>query len=159
MAEGALHPRRRHWLKQAGFWALAVGVSLVALMGLTPRFESEGRVARLAGQELRLELADSPEKWALGLMNRSSLGEREGMLFMFPNQGNRSFWMKNVKFPLDLVYFDQELRVVGYREGLPPCTGLVCPLYDGPPHAYVLEVRGGSVAAWGIKEGQRLELR
>ena len=155
-----LRAQKRPWLVQAGFWALAVGVSLAALAGLALRpTESETRIARLAGQELRVEIADSPEQWAVGLMNRSSLGEREGMLFVFGSEAERGFWMKNVRFSLDLIYFDQNLTVVGYREGLPPCSGLVCPVYGGPRAAYVLEVRAGSVARWGVREGQRLELR
>ncbi len=155
-----LRSRKRPWPVQAGFWALAVGVSLAALFGLALRpTESETRAARLAGQELRLEIADSPEQWAVGLMNRSQLGEKEGMLFVFGSEANRSFWMKNVRFPLDLIYFDSELRVVGFREGLPPCAGLICRVYSGPRAAYVLEVRAGSVEKWGVRAGQRLELR
>ena len=58
--------------------------------------------------EVRVEIADSPEEQATGLMNRTALTEDRGMLFVFPGEEVRSFWMKNTPLPLDLVFIDAD---------------------------------------------------
>ena len=56
--------------------------------------------------ELQVEIADNSFKRTLGLMFRSSLGENEGMLFIFPDEKQRAFWMLNTKIQLDAIFFD-----------------------------------------------------
>ena len=65
---------------------------------------------RLKGQKFTVELADTQEKQALGLMFRDSMPNDHGMVFLFPGEAMRSFWMKNTRIPLDIFYFDQDLK-------------------------------------------------
>jgi uncharacterized membrane protein (UPF0127 family) len=81
------------------------------------------------------------------------------MLFIFPGETRRSFWMKNTRIPLDIFYFDSNLALVSVSENTPPCRTLKCPAYpsDGPAK-YVLELNAGKAAELGVKSGDVLEL-
>ena len=93
--------------------------------------------------EIQVEIADNSFKRTLGLMFRSSLGENEGMLFIFPDEKQRAFWMLNTKIPLDAIFFDSNRKVVEIIQ-MEPCVGLSCPSYPSKKAAkYVLEVNEG----------------
>jgi hypothetical protein len=78
---------------------------------------------------------------AKGLMFREGLGENEGMLFTFDEEGIYSFWMKNMKFPIDIIWLDKDFKVVHIEENVQPCTTNYCPTYKSNlPAKYVLEV-------------------
>ncbi len=113
----------------------------------------------LKGERFSVELAETQEKQALGLMFRDSLPDDHGMLFIFPNEARRSFWMKNCRFPQDIFYFDSNLALVNVSENTPPCRTQRCPSYpsDGPAR-YVLELNAGKAAQLGIKTGDVMEL-
>ena len=69
----------------------------------------------LKGERFTVELAETREKQTLGLMFRDSLPEDHGMLFVFPAESLRSFYMKNTRIPLDIIYFDEDMRLsAGY---------------------------------------------
>jgi uncharacterized membrane protein (UPF0127 family) len=113
----------------------------------------------LSGESFTVELAETSEKQALGLMFRDSLPDDHGMLFLFPSEGFRSFWMKNTRIPLDIFYFDANLRLVSVAENARPCRTQACPGYpSGGPAQYVLELNAGKAAELGVKEGDVLEL-
>ena len=61
---------------------------------------------------LNVELADTPAERARGLMFRQSLGESEGMLFVFEKPETPSFWMKNTKIPLSIAFFDEDKKLI-----------------------------------------------
>ncbi|AVP96604.1 ACR family protein [Ahniella affigens] len=107
----------------------------------------------LKGQAYSVELALNDADRAHGLMFRTSMADDHGMLFVFPNESPRSFWMKNTKIPLDILYFDADARFVSGQFNVPTCAGGDrCPSYpsDGPAK-YVLELNAGV--------GKRLDLR
>ena len=83
-----------------------------------------------------------------------------GMLFIFPSEGSPSFWMQGVLIPLDLVWIDGRLNVVGVTANVPPHTGPGSPpLYPPPqPVRYVLEVNAGIADELGIGPGSLVEL-
>ncbi|NNK97809.1 MAG: DUF192 domain-containing protein, partial [Xanthomonadales bacterium] len=81
----------------------------------------------LGGKTFAVELATTSEKQALGLMFRDSMPVDEGMLFIFPNEAPRSFWMKNTRIPLDIMYFDKNLKMVSLSANTPPCRVSRCP--------------------------------
>jgi len=113
----------------------------------------------LNGQRFTVELAQTQEQQALGLMFRDQLEDDRGMLFIFPREAPRSFWMKNTRIPLDIFYFDGELRLVSVSENTPPCRTARCPSYPSTgPARYVLELNAGKAAELGVKPGDRLEL-
>jgi len=120
---------------------------------------AQGPYVVLGGERFSVELAQTQEKQALGLMFRDSLEADHGMLFLFPGEGMRSFWMKNTRIPLDIFYFDAELKLVSVAENARPCRTRQCPGYPSKgPAKYVLELNAGKAAELGMKEGDSLEL-
>ena len=113
----------------------------------------------LKGQRFVVELAETREKQALGLMFRDSMPDDHGMLFLFPAESRRSFWMKNTRIPLDILYFDAQLRFVSVAAGAQPCRTPTCPSYPSSgPARYVLELNAGKAAELGVSPGDVLEL-
>ena len=86
------------------------------------------------------EIADSEQEREQWLMNRTYLSTQSGMLFVFPQEGKYSFWMKNTLIPLDMIWIDHHGRVVDIQTAQ-PCDSDPCPSYI-PSHSglYVLEV-------------------
>lgn len=114
---------------------------------------------KLQGERFTVELATTREKQALGLMFREQLPDDHGMLFIFPVEAMRSFWMKNTRIPLDIFYFDKELRLVSVAENARPCRTRRCPGYaSAGPAMYVLELNAGKAAELGVQPGDRLAL-
>ncbi len=108
------------------------------------------------GHRFRVEVADTTEKRTLGLMYRRELARDAGMWFVFERQQPLSFWMKNTRIPLDILYFDEQLRLVKVQHQVPPCRRSRCPSYpSGKPARYVLEINGGLSRELGIREGQQ----
>jgi uncharacterized membrane protein (UPF0127 family) len=104
---------------------------------------------------VQVEVADTPDARARGLMYRRDLGADAGMLFVFPDESDQHFWMKNTPIPLDLVFVGKQEHIVGIvREAQPFST---TPLGVGIPSLYVLEVNGGFCARHGINAGDPVE--
>src|SRR5690606_13638978 len=78
---------------------------LLLLFSTSSCMSSEPRV-RLGGEWFSVELATTPKAQSLGLMFRDQMDDSHGMLFIFPTEASRSFWMKNTRIPLDIFYFD-----------------------------------------------------
>ena len=113
----------------------------------------------LKGQKFTVEIADDPDEWAMGLMFRESMEPDHGMLFIYPRETTLSYWMKNTRIPLDIMYFDAELKLVSMSENTPPCRTRQCPAYPSKgPAQYVLELNGGKAAELGVSAGDRLVL-
>jgi uncharacterized membrane protein (UPF0127 family) len=114
----------------------------------------------LGGKTFSVEIADSRQEQGLGLMFRDKLPADAGMLFIFPDEAPRSFWMKNTRIPLDIMYFDKALKMVSISADTPPCKINRCPSYpsDGPA-MYVLELNAGKAAELGIGPGAALTFK
>ena len=111
----------------------------------------------LGGRTFAVEIADTSEKQALGLMFRDSMPADHGMLFIFPNEAPRSFWMKNTRIPLDIMYFDKDLKMVSISADTPPCRVSRCPSYpSSKPAMYVLELNAGVASELGVEPGDIL---
>ncbi len=111
-------------------------------------------VAEIAGQEILLEVAQTPRQQAMGLMYRDPLPDHRGMLFPMGRPRPVNFWMKNVPVPLDMVFiYDNTVRAI--LADVPPCENNPCPTY-GPGSQlvdHVIELRGGHAAELGLTEG------
>ena len=120
---------------------------------------AKGSYVTLKNERFIVELAETTEKQALGLMFREHMANDHGMLFLFPGEAMRSFWMKNTRIPLDIFYFDEELKLVSVAENTKPCRTQRCPSYPSTgPAKYVLELNAGKAAELGVKTGDILEL-
>ena len=107
------------------------------------------------GHEFALEVAADDASRARGYGGRARVGPREGMIFIFDRDDRHSFWMKDCKVALDLIWLDVNGRVVWVAAKQPPCppTG-ECPSIIPPSAArYVLEFAAGTVAAESLRPG------
>jgi uncharacterized membrane protein (UPF0127 family) len=97
-----------------------------------------------SGKVLQAELMISDEDRQLGLMFRPSLPADRGLLFVFGQLGFHGIWMKNCRFPIDIVWLDEQRRVVHLAEAVPPCKSDPCPSYEPlRKAAYVIELNAG----------------
>lgn len=112
----------------------------------------------IGGETFRVEIADSPAKIRVGLMFRESMDADAGMLFVFRYAEDRGFWMRNCRFPLDMLFFDSERRLINFHTSAPPCTADPCPTYASEaPARYVLELVGGTAERLGLARGDLIE--
>lgn len=105
-----------------------------------------------------VEVADSDQERAVGLMHRESLPEDAGMLFVFSEEASGGFWMKDTLIPLSIAFADADGRVLRILD-MEPCEDDPCPIYDpGVSYRSALEVNQGAFSEWGVEEGDRLRL-
>jgi uncharacterized protein len=105
---------------------------------------------------VEVELATTPDARQLGLMYRDHLAPGTGMLFIFPQAAPQSFWMRNTKIPLDILYVDDAGKIVRLYARTTPFSEASLP--SGAAVRFVLEVPGGYCADNGIQEGDTLRL-
>ena len=116
-------------------------------------------IANIAGETIELEVAQTPQQQATGLMFREQLEDDRGMLFPFEKERTARFWMKNVPISLDMIFLNGD-RVVGVAIDVPPCETEPCPVYG--PEALVdsvIELRGGRAEELGVEIGNRIEIK
>jgi uncharacterized membrane protein (UPF0127 family) len=106
---------------------------------------------------VRVEIADDVLEQSRGLMYRTALAEDRGMLFVYTDEEERSFWMRNTRIPLSISFMDSEGRIVDIQD--------MKPLDDDPPHyvsaepaQYALEANQGFFEERGVKVGDRANL-
>jgi uncharacterized membrane protein (UPF0127 family) len=104
---------------------------------------------------LDIEIADDDAKRTQGLMYRDSMVENRGMLFIFPDEEERSFWMKNTIMPLDIIYVNAKKQIVTVQKNTIPYSEDSVPS-DGPAQ-YVVEVNAGFCDRHSIKAGDHIE--
>src|SRR5262245_30614176 len=111
-----------------------------------------------SGHEFALEVAADDAARGRGYMGRESVGRRDGMLFVFETSDRHSFWMKNCKVALDMVWLDAGQRVVWIEADRKPCpVDGDCPsIVPGAPARYAVEFAAGTVAAESLKVGDAL---
>jgi uncharacterized membrane protein (UPF0127 family) len=105
----------------------------------------------------KVEIADSQREWSKGLMNRKSLPEDSGMLFIFDKEGLHSFWMKNTLIPLDIIWINGNKEIIYIEKEAQPCKAEKCQNYSsGQKSRYVLEINGGLADKLKIRAGDKL---
>lgn len=110
-------------------------------------------------REIAVEIADTDDERALGLMGRTSLPEEAGMVFVYTQPTEGGYWMKNTLIPLSIAFYDTDGTILRILQ-MEPCRADPCPVYDpGVSYAGALEVNQGAFERWGVREGDRLELR
>lgn len=104
---------------------------------------------------VKVEVADTPDARAHGLMYRRDLAADAGMLFVFPNESDQQFWMKNTPLPLDMIFIDTARTIVGVVADTKPFSTQARGV--GKPSRYVLEVHAGFCAKHGIATGDKVD--
>lgn len=111
--------------------------------GFLPNFS--GASVQIKEQTYNVTLAKDDKSRQIGLSNKKSLGEKNGMLFIFEKKGKYSFWMKDTEIPLDIIYINDN-KIVHIVKNAPPHKDKPgqAPIYSPPADAnYVLEINGG----------------
>lgn len=111
---------------------------------------------------LKIEVADNDERWQYGLMNRHSLPEGKGMLFVFPDEQVRQFWMKNTFVDLSIGYFDEKMILLNILDMTKVSSEMEknLPVYSSRgPAKYALEVPKGWFVKHKIGPGDKLVLK
>jgi uncharacterized membrane protein (UPF0127 family) len=109
------------------------------------------------GTTITAELAVSKHERQRGLMYRDGLGKGERMLFVFDEEDKYPFWMKNVNFPIDIIWINSDFRVVDAQTAV-PCTDHCRNYLPEYPAMYVLEVPAGFADAHGIETGSPIDI-
>ena len=105
-----------------------------------------------------VEVVDQKQDMAKGLMYREKLEENNGMLFIFPQEQNLSFWMKNTYIPLDMIFISKDFKIVDVKSAV-PCHADPCLLYRPQKQAqYVVEVNRGFAEMHGIGANDTVDL-
>jgi uncharacterized protein len=115
------------------------------------------RTIEIGGISLTVEIADTDALRAQGLSGHEPLKSNEGMLFVFDTDGMYSFWMKDMLFPIDILWLDAEGDVVHIEKNLSPDT-YPQSFTPGSPSRYVLELRAGFADQYDIRIGSRATL-
>lgn len=153
-------------LRRLGRAAIVCGVvvGLHAAAGLAQRLAAGGLIAVTMpqGTVIMAELVDTVEQRARGLMFRPSLEKNRGMLFTFAEPQQWSFWMKNTRISLDIIWMDRNKKIVHIERNVPTCsrTDDGCPQYQPTENAlYVLELASGSADALNLDRGMTLRFQ
>ena len=105
-------------------------------------------------ESFAVEIADTPDSRAQGLMFREALAPDAGMLFIYETPRRAEFWMKNTLIPLDIIFADSEGRVITVHENAIP--GDLTPIPGGEGVRFVLEINGGLARKVGIEVGSEM---
>lgn len=152
--------------KRIFFWPAAIIIVVLAGIVTYQQYQTIAEKSQItiytaAGPvKISVEYAETPEKQATGLMNRKSLGKNSGMLFIFPDEKIRSFWMKNVPIPLDIIFISTSGHINEITT-MKPCLPdtEACPAYASKnPVRFAIEINAGFTAKNHIVEGDILEI-
>lgn len=140
-----------------GFF-LSSGLALVIwsfyafLNSSAPAHYQENSLIYVGGVQIPVEVADDNEERSQGLSNREALNEGTGLLFVFDVPGSYGFWMREMRFPIDIIWINEDWQVVGVEKGVAPGT---FPQTFNPPSPvkYVLELNSGEATKLGIDVG------
>jgi len=142
-------------------WAIPLIFLLLLIFFFFPRKTKNGNLS-INGKNYQIEYALTTLQKAKGLSNRDFLCENCGMLFVFDNSGSHPFWMKDTKISLDMIWLDQNGKIVHYETASPepniPITQLK--VYKNPtPSKYVLELNAGDFDKLNLKIGDIIKIK
>lgn len=133
--------------------SVIIGLVLLQCSAKTPEVTlhtSDGQI------QIQVEIAASSSERRRGLMGRKQLGNREGMLFVFPALSLSPFWMENTPVSLDIVFIGEDLQIAEIAaKTIPYSRELIRPAH---PYRYVLEIKGGTATDIGLHAGDRISI-
>jgi len=157
--------RKRYWHGLAALtltWCVQAAMATENVQTTGTSME-RGRLAVADGYVLHVEIARTASERAQGLMERESLSDNAGMLFLYDGEQSEdnAYWMYRTRIPLDIAFIDSE-GVIRSLKTMSPCrsaSSRECPVYPaGAPFRAALETNAGYFAARGIAVGDRIEL-
>lgn len=125
--------------------------------------QKEMATAVIGGETFNLGVVRQPEAMAQGLSGRDSIGDREGMVFVFDKPGVEAFWMKGMKFPIDIIWI-RGSKIVGLDKNLPPppqgaVSSASLPIYPSPDLVdKVIEVKSDMADELKLNTGDTVEI-
>ncbi|ODS41869.1 MAG: hypothetical protein MSIBF_00450 [Candidatus Altiarchaeales archaeon IMC4] len=152
-------------MKRKLFLPLLLGFLLLVIFGLFynsggPQTHHGNSAVCFGETCVDVEIADEPAERTMGLMYRDGLDKGRGMLFIFETESPYSFWMKNMKFPIDMIWINSAGGVVHIEADVPPCTSDPCQSYTPKGSAkYVLEVPANFTRKRGVAVGDVCQIR
>ncbi|MGC9046691.1 MAG: DUF192 domain-containing protein [Minisyncoccia bacterium] len=115
----------------------------------------------LGSQEFNVDVADTMIKQMQGLSIYQNINNNEGMLFVFPNKNIRTFWMKGMKFPIDIIWIDDN-KIIGFEKNVQPEPGVIdnlLKIYSSPaPVDKVLELKAGTIDNLNLTMGSQINI-
>lgn len=141
---------------------IILAFSLFTLSLMAANFMENGVVSKMKvcfnSHCFDVEIARTQTEKRKGLMFQESLDKNQGMLFVYQKEEQRSFWMKNMKIPLDIIWLDENKKVVGVVKHAPPEKNGSYESFQSPPNVkYVLELNAGTAEKIGLKKGDKLD--
>jgi len=131
-------------------WAVVIIAAFFALSKVvSPTFgESaiESRTIQISGEDVKVSVANTLEARRMGLSGRNELGKHDGMLFVFDTAARYGFWMKDMRFPIDILWLSDDGKVLEMRENVRPATYPEV-FTSNVPARYVLEL-----PAWFVRD-------
>lgn len=135
------------------YFCLVVGIAPVQAKESTPIQHLPTTTLRVGMRLIKVEVAQTPQEHMIGLMGRQSMGNHEGMLFIFPQSSKQCFWMKNTLIPLQVAFIADDGTVVNLDEMLPETENSHC---SNQAVRYVLEMNKGWFTKQGVQAGFRI---
>ena len=152
-------------LRKTIFISINVSLCIIQLFTFNQSFAEEivyshAIVTTSTGEEIPVEVADTLKKRSLGLGKRTSLKKGWGMLFVFEKRKPHRFWMKDMQFPLDIIWLDNH-RIVHIIHNAKPANSRDEPkvMTSPVPVNFVLEIAAGRAAKLSLKTGQRMKFK
>ncbi len=120
-------------------------------------FVTKTPIVHFGDLPIRVEIADSASELTKGLSGRSDMGDKDGLFFIFPDTDYHGIWMKDMRFPIDIIWISEELEVIGITKNVSPES---YPKVFRPekPVRYVLETEVGHADLVGIHVGNKVRI-
>jgi uncharacterized membrane protein (UPF0127 family) len=135
-------------------FSLLTLIFLILRSSLAPKF----KIIKINQKEILVEIADNKLKRKMGLSGRDFLPENQGMIFIFDKPDYYSFWMKNMKFPIDIIWVDENWQIIDITEKISP-ESFPKSFQPKKPIKYVIEVNAGFVEKNNIKIGDKINFK
>jgi uncharacterized protein len=139
-------------------WALLVVATIGVVWALALNSPTYEPIVVVDDQAIPVVVAESVVDQQRGLSGRDRLEQGTGMLFVFPKEDIHCFWMKDMNFPIDMVWFGKDRRVIDVASNVQPDSfpKNFCPSGEA---RYVLELNAGEAASFGLRQGTPVQLR
>lgn len=143
--------------------SVTTGSSITTTADKGPQFKKEAVLYFLSKvnndtlRQIDIELATNDAERAQGLMDRKSMSDTQGMLFIFPHAEEQSFWMKNTYISLDIIYLDENKEIVSVQKYTTPLSEESLPSFKKAQ--YVLEVNAGFCDKYHIAYGDKISYK